>query len=192
MSQIVVLTGIPGSGKTTVTRKAIEKLAARGNPFQMVTYSDIMLDEAIHRGWVQVRDEIRKLEPHKQLDLQRMAARIIADMATTSLVVDTHATMRTPRGYLPGLPVWVLDELKPDLILVVEATPAEIIGRRNADKSRNRDVQGEQGIREHQDVNRAICMAYAAHTGATVKILQNADGKLDEAAQELMLTLQAF
>ena len=192
MSQIVVLTGIPGSGKTTVTRKAIEKLEARGHRLRMVTYSDIMLDEALKRGLVQVRDEIRKLAPQEQRELQSIAARLIADMATTSLVVDTHATMRTPKGYLPGLPTWVLDELKPDIILVVEADPEEIIRRRNTDKSRNRDVQDERGIREHQEINRAICMAYAAHTGATVKILQNPDGKLSEAVQELMVTLQAY
>lgn len=192
MSQIVVLTGIPGSGKTTVTRKAIEKLEARGHRLRMVTYSDIMLDEALKRGLVQIRDEIRKLAPQKQRELQSIAARVIADMATTSLVVDTHATMRTPKGYLPGLPAWVLDELKPDIILVVEAAPEEIIRRRNADKSRSRDVQDERGIQEHQEINRAICMAYAAHTGATVKILQNPDGKLSEAVQELMVTLQAY
>ncbi len=192
MSQIVVLTGIPGSGKTTVTRKAIEKLEARGHRLRMVTYSDIMLDEALKRGLVQVRDEIRKLAPQKQRELQSIAARLIADMATTSLVVDTHATMRTPKGYLPGLPTWVLDELKPDIILVVEAAPEEIIRRRNTDKSRNRDVQDERGILEHQEINRAICMAYAAHTGATVRILQNPDGKLSEAVQELMVTLQAY
>lgn len=192
MSQIVVLTGIPGSGKTTVTRNAIEKLEARGHRLRMVTYSDIMLDEALKRGLVQIRDEIRKLAPQRQRELQSIAARVIADMATTSLVVDTHATMRTPKGYLPGLPAWVLDELKPDIILVVEAAPEEIIRRRNADKSRSRDVQDERGIQEHQEINRAICMAYAAHTGATVKILQNPDGKLSEAVQELMVTLQAY
>ncbi len=192
MSKIVVLTGVPASGGTTVTRKAIEQLEAQGNPFKMVIYSDIMLDEALQRGWVQARDDIRKLDPRKQRDLQQIAARAIADMATTPLVVDTHATVRTPKGYLPGLPTWVLNELKPDLILVVEARPAEIIRRRNADKSRKRDVQDERGIEEHQEVNKAICMAYAAYTGATVKILQNPDGKLSEAVQELMLTLQAY
>ncbi len=190
MSKIVVLTGVPASGGTTVTKKAIEQLEAQGNPFKMVIYSDIMLEEAIQRGWVQARDDIRKLDPRKQRDLQQIAARMIADMATTPLVVDTHATVRTPKGYLPGLPTWVLNELKPDLILVVEAEPQEIMRRRNADKSRKRDVQDERGIQEHQEVNKAICMAYAAYTGATVKILQNRDGKLSEAVQELMSTLQ--
>jgi adenylate kinase len=33
-------------------------------------------------------------------------------------------------------------------------------------------------------------MAYAAYSGATVKILQNPYGKLDEAVAELVLTLQ--
>lgn len=157
---------------------------------KMVTYSDVMLDEALQRGWVKIRDDIRKLDPARQRDLQKTAARTISKMATTPLVVDTHATVRTPGGYLPGLPTWVLDELEPELILIVETAPNEIIRRRNADKSRQRDAQDATGVQEHQEVNKAICMAYAAHTGATVKILQNPDGKLDEAVAELVATLQ--
>ena len=156
----------------------------------MITYSDVMLEEALRRRWVKIRDDIRKLDPVKQRDLQKSAARTISKMATTPLVVDTHATVRTRHGYLPGLPTWVLDELKPHLILIVETTPHEIIRRRYADKSRQRDAQDVAALQEHQEVNRAICMAYAAHTGATVKILQNPDGKLDEAVAELAVTLQ--
>ncbi|MGZ5520956.1 MAG: adenylate kinase [Halobacteriota archaeon] len=190
MRRVIVLTGVPASGGTTVTKKAIEKLERQGQPFKMVTYSDVMLDEALRSGWVKVRDDIRKLEPVQQRELQKIAARAIAQMATTALVVDTHATVRTPRGYLPGLPTWVLDELKPELILIVETAPNEIIRRRNADKSRQRDAQDAMAVQQHQDVNKAICMAYAAYSGATVKILQNPDGKLDQAVAELVLTLQ--
>jgi adenylate kinase len=190
MRKVVVLTGVPASGGTTVTKKAIEQLERQGQQFQMVTYSDVMLNEALQRGWVKVRDDIRKLEPVQQRDLQKIAARAIAETVTTALIVDTHATVRTPRGYLPGLPTWVLDELKPELILIVETAPDEIIRRRNADKSRQRDAQDAVAVQQHQDVNKAICMAYAAYSGATVKILQNPDGKLDEAVAELILTLQ--
>jgi adenylate kinase len=190
MPKVVILTGVPASGGTTVTKKAIEVLEEKGQQFTMVTYSDVMLEEALRRGWANARDDIRKLNPFEQRDLQKMAARAISEMATAALVVDTHATVRTPRGYLPGLPIWVLDELRPELIIVVESAPSEIIRRRNADKSRQRDAQDATAVGQHQDVNKAICMAYAAHTGATVKILQNPDGKLDEAVAELVLTLQ--
>ncbi|MEI7826285.1 MAG: adenylate kinase [Euryarchaeota archaeon] len=190
MRKVVVLTGVPASGGTTVTKKAIEKLEGQGQPFKMVTYSDVMLDEAMQRGWAKVRDDIRKLDPVRQRDLQKTAARAIAQMATTALVVDTHATVRTTQGYLPGLPTWVLDELKPEIILIVETAPSEIIRRRNDDKSRQRDAQDAAAVQQHQDVNKSICMAYAAYSGATVKILQNPDGKLDTAVAELVLTLQ--
>ena len=192
MRKVVILTGVPASGGTTVTKKAMEKLAAHGQVFKMVTYSDVMLDEALQRRWVETRDDIRKLDPVRQRELQKIAARTISKMATNPLVVDTHATVRTPTGYLPGLPTWVLDELKPELILIVETAPEEIIRRRNADKSRKRDAQDEIGVQEHQQVNKAICMAYAAYTGAAVKILQNPDGKLGQAVAELMATLKEY
>ena len=159
MRKVVILTGVPASGGTTVTKKAIERLEAQGQHLKMVTYSDVMLDEALQRRWVKIRDDIRKLDPARQRDLQKIAARTISKMATTPLVVDTHATVRTPGGYLPGLPAWVLDELGPELILIVETAPNEIIRRRNADKSRQRDAQDATGVQEHQEVNKAICMA---------------------------------
>jgi adenylate kinase len=92
---MVILTGVPASGGTTVTKKAIEQLEAHGQPFKMVTYSDVMLDEALQRRWVKIRDDIRKLDPARQRELQKTAARAISKMATTQLVVDTHATVRT-------------------------------------------------------------------------------------------------
>jgi adenylate kinase len=192
MPKVVILTGVPASGGTTVTKKAIEVLEGHGQQLTMVTYSDVMLEEASRRGWANARDDIRKLDPSEQRDLQKTAARSISEMDSTGLVVDTHATVRTLRGYLPGLPTWVLDELKPELIIVVESAPGEIIRRRNADKSRQRDAQDAMAVQQHQDVNKAICMAYAAYSGATVKILQNPDGRLDEAVAELVLTLQGL
>ncbi len=190
LTYIIILTGVPASGGTTVTKQAIKKLGAEGEQFEMVTYSDVMLKEALSRNWVKARDDIRNMNPERQRELQTMAAKTIAEMTTPSIIIDTHATVPTPKGYLPGLPVWVLDELKPKMIIVVESSEEQILRRRSADKSRMRDVQDVAGVREHQEVNRATCMAYAAHTGATVKILHNEDGKLSEAVEELTATLR--
>ena len=190
MTHVTILTGVPASGGTTVTKHAIEKLEAEGERFEMVTYSDIMLEEALLRNWVAARDDMRKMDPTRQKELQIIAAKKIAEMKTASIIVDTHATVRTTRGYLPGLPIGVLDKLKPEMIIVVEASEEQILRRRNADKSRVRDVQDVAGVREHQEVNRATCMAYAFYTGAPVKIVQNKDGKLSDAVEELLIALR--
>ena len=78
-----------------------------------------------------------------------------------NVIVDTHCTIKTPQGYMPGLPEWVLRELKPTSIVLVEADPGEIYGRRARDTTRNRDPDSKEQIAEHQFMNRAAAMAYA-------------------------------
>lgn len=65
MTYIIILTGVPASGGTTVTKQAIKKLGAEGEQFEMVTYSDVMLKEALSRNWVKARDDIRNMNPEK-------------------------------------------------------------------------------------------------------------------------------
>ena len=107
----------------------------------------------------------------------------------SNIIVDTHCLVKTPEGYLPGLPLWVLEELKPNVIVLIEADPEEIIRRRFKDKSRYRDVEEEKELKLHQELNRAIATAYAMITGATIKIVENHDGKLDEAVEDFLKVL---
>jgi adenylate kinase len=84
------------------------------------------------------------------------------------------------------LPAWVLDALKPSVIVLVEADPREIFGRRMRDTTRERDTENIDGIDLHQQVNRAAAMAYATLTGATVKIVYNHDERVEEAIQQIL------
>ena len=174
---VIVVTGIPGVGKTTVMKKAAE-----GMKIEFVTFGTVMSEIALEQKLVAHRDEMRKLSLLQQRDLQIKAAKKISLMGT--VIVDTHCTIKTPKGYMPGLPEWVLKELKPTSIVVVEADPAEIYGRRTRDTTRSRDVDSTEQIAEHQFVNRAAAMAYAALTGATVKIVYNHDDALDDAVKQ--------
>lgn len=85
---------------------------------------------------------------------------------------------------MPGLPERVIKKLNPIAIVVVEADPEEIYNRRSKDATRNRDSDSKEEIAEHQQINRAIAMAYAALTGATVKIVFNHDNAIDEAVKQ--------
>jgi len=174
---VIVVTGIPGVGKTTVMKKAAE-----GMDIEFVTFGTVMIDIAKEMGLVKDRDEMRKLTLEQQKDLQIKAAEKIASMG--NVILDTHCTVKTPKGYLPGLPEWVIKKLKPTAIVVVEADSEEIYNRRESDPTRSRDPDTKEQIAEHQMVNRATAMAYAALSGATVKIVFNHDNAIDAAVKQ--------
>ena len=174
---VIVVTGIPGVGKTTVMQKAAE-----GMDLEFVTFGTVMIDIAKEKGLVKDRDEMRKLSLDQQKKLQIQTAEKVANMK--NVIVDTHCTVKTPKGYMPGLPEWVVKKLKPIAIVVVEADPEEIYNRRANDETRDRDPDSIEKIAEHQQINRAAAMAYAALSGATVKIVFNHDNAIDEAVKE--------
>ena len=174
---VIVVTGIPGVGKTTVMQHATE-----GLNIQFVTFGTVMIEIAQKLGLVKDRDEMRKLTLEQQKELQIKSAEKIGKMK--NVILDTHCTIKTPKGYMPGLPEWVLKKLQPTAIVVVEADPQEIYNRRAKDITRNRDPDTVEQIAEHQMINRAAAMAYATLTGATVKIVFNHDDRLDEAVKQ--------
>lgn len=162
--------------------------AAEAKKLKVVVYGSQMLEVASKKGLVKNRDEMRRLKPEVQREIQKQAAESIAKMG--DVIVDTHCTVKTPKGFLPGLPAWVLDALKPSVIVLVEADPMEIFGRRAKDPSRERDPEPVEEIARHQEINRAAAMAYATLTGATVKLVYNHDEKVTDAIQQILPVVQ--
>ena len=56
--KLVVLTGIPGSGSTTVLESTLKKV-----DYIHLNYGDVMTEIAIENSIVKDRDELRKLSP---------------------------------------------------------------------------------------------------------------------------------
>ena len=165
---IVIVAGIPGAGKTTVMNEVLKE-----KNYKVINH----------------RDELRKLPFELQREMQIEAAKNIAKHE--DVIVDTHCTIKTPFGYLPGLPYDVLNILKPKRIILIEALPEEIMARREKDAAiRMRDEESIQSMEEHQLMNRIAGMGYAILTGATLKIIKNKQGKLKEAAKEMIRALE--
>ncbi|MEB3859926.1 MAG: adenylate kinase, partial [Desulfurococcales archaeon] len=172
----------------------LEKLAAReGIRVSIVNFGSYMLDTALKEGIVDNRDELRRLPLRSQLKLQRIAARRIIEDASGKLgdedflVVDTHALVKTPAGYWPGLPLHVLEELKPDMIAVIEASPEEVYSRQVRDKGRfRRDIGGVEGIRDLMERARIASIASSIFYASTVAIIVNREGEAQKAAAELL------
>ncbi|OPX60299.1 MAG: Adenylate kinase [Methanobacterium sp. PtaB.Bin024] len=183
--KVVVVAGIPGSGSTTVLKHALKE-----TDYVHVNYGDVMLEIALGMELVEERDSMRKLPPETQKKIQKKAAKAIRERsAESNIIVDTHCTIRTPSGFLPGLPQWVLGELQPDMFILIEADGDEILMRRISDTTRTRDSERLNDIKLHQEMNRATAMAYAVYTGATVKIIENHNDRLDEPVNQMKETL---
>jgi adenylate kinase len=156
----------------------------------MLNFGTEMFNVASEKGLVQDRDELRKMVTAKQREVQKLAGKAIAEKAKSArVIVDTHTLIQTGNGFLIGLPEWVVTAIQPKTLVLVEANPENIANRRNTDETRTRDEQFVDDIRIHQEMCRATAVAAATLTGATVRIIKNKEGKVEEAAMQLADTL---
>ncbi len=195
--RVVIVTGVPGVGKTTVISKLQELSEKKQVKIKVVNFGTAMLNYALREKIVESRDELRKLPLRKQLELQKLAARSIIEEAEKELgekdylVIDTHALVKTVAGYWPGLPRHVLEELKPDMIAVVEADPQIIVQRQMRDTTRYRkDMGGIEGVARLMEYARAASFASATYYASTVAIVENKEGRPEEAAEQLLAYMQ--
>lgn len=190
--KIIVMTGIPGSGKTTVCNELLKLAEENGLKVKVVNFGTVMVELSEEIGKGMHRDDLRKSSLEFQKRLQAEAARRIANMIKEvdgHIIVDTHMSIKTPTGYLAGLPKHVLEELNPDCFVLVEAEAEEILRRRIKDETRRRDIEALEQVKEELQFSRLMAAACAVLTGSSVKIVKNPRGGQTEAAREVLKVL---
>ncbi len=180
---MIIVMGLPGAGKSTVLS------AASSSGYRMLNYGDLMFEIAKKKFSISHRDELRKLEPGRQKIVQAAVGEELAAMGG-KIILDTHCSISTPKGYLPGLPFSFLSKLKVDLLVLITAPAEEIVARRQSDKSRVRDSEPLEALAEHEAVNRALLATYSCITGAPCAIISNRQGRLSEAQKRLLSLLE--
>jgi len=187
--KISVIVGLPGVGKSSVIDYAVEKLVKEGLKVKVVNYGTVMLEEALTRNLVSNRDEIRRLPVSKQMELQRIAAEAINNYTKENdlVILDTHLFIKTGRGRWPGLNQNNLPYLTNiRQIVLVEATPEEILERRSKDVSRFRaDYGGIEEISNDLEYNRILAAALSIFKSCPVYVINNPQGRLKEAGEKL-------
>lgn len=178
----VILAAVPGAGKTT-TLQIFSKMKP---DVKIVNFGDYMMKIAREEFGIENRDDMRKklsLEDYRFVQIK--AAEEIARISG-NVIIDTHLAIRMERGYYPGMPKEVVSKLKPDIIVLLEFDPKVILERRRKDLSikgrkiteigtiaerREREIENEEDIELHQQMNRYFAAVAANEVQATVKII---------------------
>jgi len=192
LGRVIVVTGIPGTGKTTVCNELMKLAEQIGRKIEVINYGSVMVKLSRKRGKSLHRDELRKSGLTFQRNLQIKAAKVISKKTAGvegDVIVDTHMSIKTVDGYWAGLPSHVLQVLNPDMFILVEAEPHEVLSRRFKDTTRKRDKALEGEIAEEFLFSRLMAAACAVLTGASVKIVKNPAGKQVGAAEEVLKLL---
>ena len=175
---MIIAMGLPGAGKTTV-------LKGLKTDYKIVNYGDIMLEVEKEKFGVKDRDDMRRLPIEKQKQAQHFVFERLSKME--KIILDTHCSVSTPKGFFPGLPFDYLKMLKVDALVLITADVEEVAKRRASDPSRKRDVDD---IALHDQMNKAYLAAYSAFTGAPSVIIVNRQGKVEDAVAQFQKVLE--
>ncbi|MFL6371641.1 MAG: adenylate kinase [Nitrososphaera sp.] len=182
-----IIVGIPGVGKTTLITRASEMLNQKRKT-TIVVFGTIMLEEAKKMG-IKNRDELRRMTVEDQRHLQDLAAQRITEIKDDIVMIDTHVLINTDEGYYPGLPMRLLNIMKPTNMVMVAADPNEIAQRRRSDQTRQRDIASLENIQKELEISRVMVASCSILTGAPFAIIMNSDDQIEEAAANIAKTL---
>jgi adenylate kinase len=183
-----VIVGIPGVGKTTVISKVEKILEEKGLKVDTVVFGTLMFEEAYKKG-VKNRDEMRNLSILDQRNLQEDAAKRIAQMKENIVIIDTHLFIRTSEWYYPGVPMNVTNIIRPTHLLLIVADADEINMRRQADKTRQRDLPSKEDLQNQIDISKMMLITSANLTGSPFTIIENSNDGAQKAAQDIVRIL---
>jgi len=180
------VTGIPGIGKTSVLNELQDLGRQNHANLTVLNFGTIMNEILRELGKQMNRDAMREQDLETQRKVQDLAAKEITNRAGEgTIIVDTHMFVKTAVGMWAGLPQSVLQKLNPRLLVLIEADPEQIAGRRRGDIDRKREATVIEDIRFDLEWSRATAAASAMVTGAPVKVIRNDPGTQKQAAQEL-------
>jgi len=163
----LLVAAVPGSGKTT----SLKYTARRMSGAKIVGTGDLIFEYARKRYGLKNRDETRRMSMAQQRASQDYAAKKIGKMKNKVVLIDTHLSVKTPSGYIPGGGAHMMKRIRPDGIVLMEFRPQDVLARRKKDSSRFRDKETAEEIETQQHVNQEIAFAISIEFDIPVDIV---------------------
>ncbi|GEM_PF-5534263 len=177
--KIVLVIGIKGVGKSSI----LEGLEPE---WRVINYGDLMVDllKNVHR------DKILELDFKTQREVQKKALDVLikeVKKEKRNVIIDSHSVVIGSHGMLPGFPLFSLQRIKFDAIIMIKADPKEILERRKKDEKigRKRIIKDVNEIEWEQKMEEIFGMFCAELSGCPFIIIENPSGKLEEQRKKL-------
>ncbi len=161
--------GVAGVGKSYLIDKARDEIT--GINVGYVNIGDEMYAALLSKYPRLERDEIRNLSVKEQDETRAHVMEDIARMSMRQLtIIDTHATIETPDGYMPGMTPEMFRQLLPCGIILIEDSEEAIQARRVKDNESGKRYRNPdpENIRRHQRINREVVNLIAAASNTPV------------------------
>ncbi len=185
-----VVLGIPGVGKTSVVKGVIDKTGVNH-----IHWGNLSKKIAMEQGLIENIDELRKLDVDLQRKIKMEVSKEIEKLVKKSskdILIETHAAIQTTQGYMPGFTLDEIQRVRPDVFLVIEASPEMIFQRRLKDGSRwRKDDLTILDVKDSLAVTRQMAMTFAVLATATVYFVENKEGDLDYAVHKIVELIEA-
>ena len=107
-------------------------------------------------------------------------------MKNQFVIVDTHLFIATKEGFWPGMPLDVLQALRPTHLVLVSASLEEIKSRREGDATRTRDIATIDSLQLEMDAAKSLLFASSLICGCPALVVTNFTGQADEAAKKII------
>lgn len=169
MAKLFLILGTPGAGKTAVIRGVKEA--------ELFSVGTEMLAEYSKEFGVTERDQMRKLMIPNPDDAERIRysvfKRVVAKSGTVA--IDTHASIKSGTGYLPGFSHEDLELLKGQIkaIIYIDVNTKDLLERREKDKTRVREQDTEDDLDQYREVNIALTTTYSLYLEVPFYIIKN-------------------
>jgi adenylate kinase len=192
VGKVVLLTGVPGVGKTTLVQFAHERV----EPLHVITFGEMIFE-------VRKREEPELTYQHIRAAPTKHAAADIIARATdlliertrelrrvSNVVIDSHAVARDDYGFriTPDSHA-VLQHLALDAVIVLHAEPETVLSRIHAAADGRRAVTSRQ-LAVHEALQDAVAVAYAVASGCPAYVLE-VDSEMDQTFVSLLRVLEA-
>lgn len=177
MGKVILLTGAPGTGKSTL-RRSLEPFITG---LQHFDYGELLLRRKEQQGSILSYSELREQSSSviTSTDVSDTDEWVIAEItrlrSMSDVIIDSHALTREEYGFR-AIPYSArqLEAVKFNAVLTLRCDPAVLIARVAADPGGRRELSIELA-REIQMLQESLCLQYAVACGCTAFVIDTTE-----------------